>query len=125
MEPIMVWGYAFTAFVIGLAFLCINMEEAYQATCAECDASAEFIAWRQRNPGVYIGLSEEGRSLLNEWIDSLDWFMKTHLFVDLREKRECLIELLNDLPPNTPKSFPILERPQALVSFFIEPYSLS
>ena len=77
-------------------------DESLAALKAECDASNNFIEWRLRNQGVYIGLSEEGRRLLGRWLDAYDWFLHTHKFIDGRERREWIVSMFYDFPPKYP-----------------------
>jgi len=85
----------------------LQCTESLAALCAECEASKAFIEWRFRNPGVYAGLSVEGRMLIDRWLEAHDWFQRTHTFIDGREYRERILSLLNDLPPKSPNSLPI------------------
>ncbi len=99
----------------------ISLRQAFiqtQAMWDEEDASVTFHDWREHNPGVYLGLSFEGRRLISLWLVALERYMHTHPFCDCEWKRMWILELLNDLPPNSPKSFPILERHKALVFIF-------
>jgi len=67
------------------------------------DASNIFINWCLRNPGVYIGLSEEGRRLLSKNIEAFDEFCRVSSSFDGKKHREWLISLFFDLPPKHPK----------------------
>ncbi|MDP2647708.1 MAG: hypothetical protein Q8P35_00470 [Candidatus Yanofskybacteria bacterium] len=80
-------------------------EESLASMHAWCDASDAFTTWRLRNPGVYIGLSDEGRRLLTANLKAYDWFLRTHPFVDGTSHREWLASLFYDLPPKTPVPF--------------------
>lgn len=77
--------------------------ESLAATDAWCDASEAFCDWRMENPGVYIGLSPEGRMLLARNIEGYDWFLKTHPWIDGTEHRAWLVSLFDDLPPKYPR----------------------
>jgi len=98
-----------TAFIFFSIFMLVelrHLKESFLAICAECDASEAFVGWRIRNPAVYIGLSDEGKYLLRQWVRALDKFAHTHPYCDCREKREWLLSLFDDLPPKPPRSFP-------------------
>jgi len=81
-------------------------KESLAALNAECDAGNEFIEWRIRNQGVYIGLSEEGRMLLGCWLEAYDWFLRTHSFIDGAEHRAWLVKMFYDFPPKYPDNLP-------------------
>ena len=81
-------------------------DEALAANKAMFEASEIFTDWWLRNPGIYIGLSEEGRLLLSRYIEAYDWFLKTHEYIDGKEYREYLVSLLYELPPKDPKRMP-------------------
>ncbi len=74
-------------------------------TNAVCDAEKAFWDWRRHNPGVYIGLSPEGRKLLLQYIRAEDEWLISHKKTD-RGHYEFLISLLNDFPPNEPNDMP-------------------
>jgi len=80
--------------------------ESHAALCAECDAGDAFFEWSTRNPGVYVGLSEEGRMLVGRWLHAHDWFQRTHTFIDGTERREWIESFLDDFPPKSPKRLP-------------------
>jgi hypothetical protein len=94
------------AMVVFLTWHSRKCDESLAALNAECDTGTAFIEWRLRNQGVYIGLSEEGRMLLGRWLEASDWFLRTHKFIDDREKREWLVKMFYDLPPKYPDSIP-------------------
>lgn len=96
--------------------------DALKALRAECDASIRFLEWYVRNPGVYVGLSHEGRQLLCEWLQALDWFSETHPWADTSKKRLYLLSLFDDLPPKSPNEFPCNEC-QNRHSFFLYTYN--
>jgi hypothetical protein len=75
---------------------------ACRAADLEYEACLCFSEWRKQNPGVYIGLSDEGVALVWAWIHVLDWYQKTHPWKDCSEKRQQLLALLNNLPPKRP-----------------------
>ena len=81
------------------------------ATCVWCDASEVFTDWRLRNPGVYIGLSPEGRKLLARNLKTYEDFLETHPWIgDDNGHRDWLISLFDDLPPKHPKSKPTVNK---------------
>jgi hypothetical protein len=97
-------------FVTCLVFLKYEIKEtevACKALFAECDASEAFTDWRLRNPGVYIGLSEEGRKFLGVYLDAYDKFLKTHPYIDGLKHREWLVSLFYEFPPKTPDDAPV------------------
>lgn len=69
------------------------------------EACETFWEWRQRNQGVYIGLSPEGRELLIRYLRAYDAWLAAHPNED-RSRYEDLAELLNDFPPKEPDSMP-------------------
>jgi hypothetical protein len=71
--------------------------ESLAATRAECDAGEAFTDWRLRNPSVSIGLSEEGRTLVDRWLKAQNWFSRTHKHMsDLnRKRREFILSFLS------------------------------
>lgn len=94
--------------------------EALAATNAWCDANEAFFDWRLQNPSVYIGLSSKARMLLSKELESYEWFLRTHSFIDGTERRAYLTSLFDDLPPKYPRD----QKPTALsrsneVGFFI------
>lgn len=93
--------------------------EALAATNAYCDAGDEFMDWSLRNPGVYIGLSEEGRMLLAKTIEGYDWFLRTHTFYHDDGHRDWLVSLFNDLPPKYPDEKDSAEGAQTGALFFL------
>lgn len=64
------------------------------ATIAMCDASEVFMNWACRNPGVYIGLSPEGRRLLIDYIEKYEEWLVSH---NTKDKEP------HDMPPGIPK----------------------
>lgn len=102
----------FAIIAVYLAFEFRNVFRAYDALSAmraECNAALRFFEWFHRNPGVYIGLSPEGRCLVCEWLLAIDWCSQTHSYMDLSEKRAMVLDLLNDLPPKPPSEHPLDE----------------
>ncbi len=84
----------------------IKGNESYRAIGAVCDAAEAFYEWRFRNPGVYIGLSDEGKSLLRQRVDAYRWYARVHPYCDCTDHMTWLLSLFDDLPPKSPKSFP-------------------
>jgi hypothetical protein len=78
--------------------------ESLAAINADCESSEALMDWRLRNPGVYIGLSPEGRRLLTRRLEAYDRFLRSHKFCDVsfKEHREWLVSLFYDLPPKHP-----------------------
>lgn len=70
------------------------------ATVAWCDAGDAFEEWVDRNPGVYIGLSPEGRQHVWRLIDTYDEFCASHSFHDGAEHRRFYLSLFDHLPPD-------------------------
>ena len=70
---------------------------------AENGAREEFMNWYFKNPGVYIGLSEEGRRLLARYIETWDEYLITHKYISDNGHRASLVSLFNDLPPKQPR----------------------
>jgi hypothetical protein len=81
--------------------------------------NAAWLDWLERNPGVYVGLSPEGRKLLSDLIRAYDRFVV--FYPDLRddEHRAWLMSLFNHLPPKSPQPVPIPRRRRFAASFFI------
>ena len=104
-------------FCIGMLFsLCVAMREVQlqlHALKEEDEASMTFLEWRKNNPGIYLGLSHEGRMLLLQWLSAFEKYSATHPFCDLNERREWILSFMDDFPPNTPKSFPSRALPGA------------
>lgn len=65
-------------------------------------AADKFYEWKGKNPGVYIGLSPEGSRLLLEFIEACDRLAEACYWMEDRENRDHLMNLLHDLPPQTP-----------------------
>lgn len=72
---------------------------------AMCDAGEAFWDWRNRNQGVYIGLSPEGRKLLVQYLDAYDELLRMRNSTN-RSRYEFLENLLNDFPPKEPNGMP-------------------
>ena len=89
--------------VLFIRWIDLKGKESVAACKAWCDADEIFFNWRLRNPGVYIGLSEEGRRLLGRLIDSWDRFLKAHKFIKDDGYSDFLESLYFDLPPKPPK----------------------
>ncbi len=91
-----------------IAFLitCIRIgERNSSATEAHDDwrmACEEFSDWQCLNPGVFLGLSDEGKALLRKVCISFDILMFTHPGFDGRAIKEYFLSLFDDFPPNTP-----------------------
>jgi hypothetical protein len=105
-------------FVICVAHDVRKAEIACKATFAECDASEAFTDWRLRNPGVYIGLSEEGRKILGVYLDAYDEFLRTHPYVDGTKHREWLVSLFYEFPPKSPKDMPTQTKKRLILRRF-------
>jgi|GEM_PF-3782993 len=93
-------------YVAGKVFLCYEdakYRRSYAATDAECAASEAFTDWRLRNPGVYIGLSLEGRALVRRCLETYEVFLQTHPYIDGTQHKEWLLSLFNELPPKHPR----------------------
>lgn len=90
------------------------------AAHAWCDADVIFVEWRCRNPGVYIGLSDEGKRLLGILIAAYDEFLRWHSFIGDNGTRDRLLSLYNDLPPKSPNDADNSEGPAKQAgSFYI------
>lgn len=114
---VLIWGTLF--FVFTLMVFCHD-NEALRALSEHCDAAEAFYRWRIRNQGVYIGLSPEGSHLVIRCLEAYDEFMRTHSYIPEEGHREFLLNLLNDFPPQTPKSIPVKrERPVRPLFLFI------
>ena len=74
-------------------------------TNAMSEARKTFVEWQYHNPGVYIGLSPEGRKLLIRYLHTYDAWLVSHNLTD-RNHFEKLAELLNDFPPKEPNGMP-------------------
>lgn len=81
-----------------------------KATCDWRDAEYVLYEWRCRNPGVYIGLSSEGRQLVARCIETYREFIATHSYIDGTDHLEWLKSLFGDLPPKHRKCPPRLMR---------------
>ncbi len=77
-----------------------------RALYREQDTREALFDWRWQNPGVYLGLSDHGKKLLQEAIEAYDEFLKYWPFIPDDGRREFLLSLYNDLPPNHPKRSP-------------------
>ena len=102
----MLFGFVLLVMLVFLIWHSHQCDEALRALNAECDTGNAFVEWRLRNQGVHIGLSEEGRMLLGRWLEAYDWFLRTHKFIDGREKREWLVRMFYDFPPKHPDGIP-------------------
>jgi len=60
------------------------------------------VLWRERNPGVYIGLSPEGSRIVLDHLFAYDEYMRIHSWLLENGKRCEILELLSDLPPREP-----------------------
>ena len=96
-----------------------SLSKAHAATCAWCDADDALLEWRLKNPGVYIGLSTVGRTLLGQCIDAYDEFLRTHPFVSDDGYRDFLLSLMNELPPRPRKRKRLHTKP-AIVRVFTQ-----
>lgn len=96
--------------VLSSVVLC-DGAKAYRAVIKMRAASRTFISWRLRNQGVYLGLSDTGKRLLRAWLRAVDEVEETHPACDFGNLREWIISLFDDFPPNSPESFPVIERP--------------
>lgn len=67
------------------------------------EAKEIFSSWRWNNPGVCIGLSDEGRELLLCELKTYDECLEVYPFSDGDEYREWLLSLLDDFPPKPRK----------------------
>lgn len=92
---------------------------------AEREAEWRFDEWRYRNPGVYLSLSDEGKALLRAWIKALDWYEKTHPWVDCRSRRAYIMSFFDDFPPKSPNEAPCNGCPEGHPFFklFLEIFS--
>jgi hypothetical protein len=99
----------------------IKAQEELAAFCARCAAAEAFLNWRQLNPGVYIGLSLEGRKLVLDLLKAYDWFLRTHPHLKDGEgrHREYIESLLDDLPPKDPKIHGLPKKGVRTNAFFI------
>lgn len=96
----------FFLFCISLALFClahkVQGDREYKSTCAWCDASDTFIAWRKANPSTCIGISKKGREILQDLIASYDQFLHLHPYVEGKEHRDYYLSFYQDTP-QTPK----------------------
>jgi len=60
--------------------------------------------WRIANPGVYIGLSPEGRKLVLKHIETFEVYLKAHDTKDTYDHLVSLESLLHDFPKPPGKS---------------------
>jgi hypothetical protein len=103
---ILFWSICFGAFWCNLL-----KKDEYRLKTTEnwCDASEIFTDWRLRNPGVYLGLSEEGRKLLSKNLETYDEFLRTHPYINGTKHREWLVSLFYEFPPKSPDDAPVDE----------------
>lgn len=59
-----------------------KIKESITATEEWCTAGELFMSWFDKNPEVYVGLSEEGRMLLCRYLDAYDRYFETHPYID-------------------------------------------
>ncbi len=103
----MVFWIAVLTAVVFLGFLERKWTRKISTTFAYSKARDVFLEWRERNPGVYIGLSTEGRDLLAKTLVAYDEFVSTHSnWVD-NGHRDFLVSLFHDLPPKHPDGRPV------------------
>lgn len=74
-----------------------------------CLTGKEFVQWYLCNPGVFIGLSEEGRRLLSKFINAIETVSEEtgqpkNRYAKLIKQLE---ELYNRLPPKSPDTMPV------------------
>jgi hypothetical protein len=89
----------------------MNLFEVLKAVCLYFDASIQFAEWKMKNPGVYLGLSDEGKRKLSHVIEAYDRVLETHPHHKDEGHRAWLMSLFDDFPPNSPSERPV-EHPQ-------------
>lgn len=113
-------------FLVGLSFfvrsgdstqLLKKQREFQQTMEAFHTACDEFVNWRLKNQGVYLGLSDEGRRILSHLIEVYDIVLHTHHYLSDDGFRDYLLSLFNDFPPDSPEDMPVEERPRTLFHF--------
>jgi hypothetical protein len=107
----------FSCVFIG-ASLCYGWQRlrAFHIRCNWREAFGEFWEWRQRNPGVFIGLSDEGTRLLRKTYAAYEAFLWAHPDAPDTGHREELLKYLDDFPPDTPQG----ARPAVFAGFFMQ-----
>lgn len=99
-----------TSLCISIYMIVLLIRSAWRGTIetraflAWIEAGEVFFAWRLRNPGVYIGLSHEGRRLLTELIAAYDRFLELNPELKDNGHRDYYLSLYNHLPPKRPTS---------------------
>lgn len=77
----------------------------------------------KEKPGVYLGLSDQGKAILRNYIDKYVHFLNLHPFVDGNGHIDYLMSLFDEFPPHPTKPWPIAPRSEAAPAaplFFIE-----
>ncbi len=87
--------------------LLMNLFEAFKAVCLYCDTSNQFAEWKMKNPGVYLGLSDEGKRKLSHVIEAYDRVLDTHPHHKDCGHRAWLMSLFDDFPPDSPSERPV------------------
>jgi 8-oxo-dGTP pyrophosphatase MutT (NUDIX family) len=104
MEKVLVLSVLFTVFGMFMWHAITQGERQNKGIFAECDAADAFCLWRRRNPDVFLGLSDEGRVLLGEWIVAVEELQRAFPYIEsCAEKKEWLLSLLDEFPPNHPR----------------------
>lgn len=83
--------------------LCARGKNAYRDYSA---ARREFTLWKEANPSVYIGLSDQGKSLVFKLIFLHDTYYELVPFVSDDVYRKHLLSLFDELPPRPYKPNP-------------------
>jgi hypothetical protein len=85
----------------------------HRSLCEYREAENQFYAWREKNPGVYLGLSDQGKAILRNYIDKYVHFLNLHPFVDGNGHIDYLMSLFDDFPPDPNKPWPKASRSEA------------
>lgn len=85
----------------------MNLFEVFKAVCLYFNTSVQFAEWKMKNPGVYLGLSDEGKEKLTRVIETYDLVLKIHPYHKDCGHRAWLMSLFDDFPPNSPNERPV------------------
>lgn len=105
-------------FICFVILLHIKNSKEIKVFDAVIDASIEFSRWREDNPHIYLGLSDEGKRLLTRLIICHDDFHALFTFVDGSDHRAYLMSLFDELPPLPHKPTPNSKTKPSFVKVF-------
>ncbi len=112
---VLIWGTLITVLMFQIH---IRVNDGLKALCECYNATEAFYQWRVRNPGVYVGLSPEGSSLVLRCLEAHDAYMKNRPHLDDVVRREFLLSLLDDFPPKEPDAVPFKKRATSTAALF-------